>query len=385
MTGLDWIIVALVALLALYGFAQGFIVGALTLAGFGGGAFLGSRLGPELLSEGARSPYAPLLALAGAVLGGALLAAGLEGLGRRVRGVLVLPGLGVLDGLLGAVLSGIVALGLAWVVGAVALQTPGAQELRRAVQRSAVLSRLNDVLPPGRVLNALARFDPLPGLRGPSPNVGAPPSRAAVARDRDVRAAAASVVQVRGTACGLGVTGTGWVAPGGLVVTNAHVVAGQDDTVVRVGGGGRAPPARAVAFDPRDDVAVLRVGGLAARPLRLAEDPPPGRTGAILGFPLDGPYDVRPARIGLTRTVRTQDAYGRGPVRRTLTTLRGLVRSGNSGGPVVGRDGRVLTTVFAATTGDGPRGGYGVPNAVTRRALDGIRGDERVSTGPCAR
>jgi uncharacterized membrane protein required for colicin V production len=383
MTGLDWIIVALVALLAFYGFAQGFIVGALTLVGFGGGAFLGSRLGPELLSGGARSPYAPLFALAGAVLGGALLAAGLEGLGRRVRGALVLPGLGVVDGLLGAVLSGIVGLGFAWVVGAVALQAPGATDLRRAVQRSEVLSRLNDVLPPRRVLNALARFDPLPGLAGPSPNVGRPPSRAAVVRDPQVRAAAASVVQVRGTACGLGVTGSGWIAGDGLVVTNAHVVAGQDDTGVRVAGRGPVLDARAVAFDPRNDVAVLRVAGLSAPRLRLAGDPAPGRTGAILGFPLDGPYDVRPSRIGLTRTVRSEDAYGRGPVRRTLTTFRGLVRSGNSGGPVVGRDGRVLTTIFAAATGAGPRGGYGVPNEVVAEALAGARG--AVSTGPCAR
>jgi S1-C subfamily serine protease len=382
MTGLDWIIVALVALLAVYGFAQGFIVGALTLVGFTGGALLGSRLGPELLGASAASPYAPLFALGGAVLGGALLAFGLETVGRRVRGALVLPGLGVLDGLLGAVLSGVVGLALAWVVGAVALQTPGARELRGQVQRSEILQRLNDVLPPRRVLNTLARFDPFPRFAGPNANVARPPSRSVVARDPQVRAAAASVVRLRGTSCGLGVTGTGWAAGDGLVVTNAHVVAGQTDTVAQTGGDGPELSTVPVAFDPRNDVAVLRVEGLDAPPLRLARESDPGRVAAILGFPLDGPYDVRPARIGLTRTVLAQDAYGAGPVRREMTTLRGTVRSGNSGGPVVGRDGRVLTTVFAAATGDGPRRGYGVPNDLVRRALRGAGG--RVGTGPCA-
>jgi S1-C subfamily serine protease len=95
---------------------------------------------------------------------------------------------------------------------------------------------------------------------------------------------------------------------------------------------------------------------------------------------LAGPFDLRSARLGATRKVVSSDAYGRGPVERSITSLRGLVRPGNSGGPVVDEDGRVATTVFAATT-SGPRGGYGVPNTVVRRALDGLGGP--VSTGPC--
>ena len=154
MTGVDWIILAFVTLLALFGYGQGFVVGALSLAGFALGAFLGSRLGPALLAEGSRSPYAPVFALGGAVLVGGVFAFGLETVGRTLRSALVVPGLGVLDGLLGAVLSACVGLGLAWVVGAVALQTPGARELRRDVQRSEILSRLyNDVSPRRAVLN----------------------------------------------------------------------------------------------------------------------------------------------------------------------------------------------------------------------------------------
>ena len=382
MTALDWIIVSVVTLLALYGYGQGFVVGALSLAGFAGGAFAGSRLGPALLDEGARSPYAPLFALGGAVLIGGMAAVLLETVGRQLRRGMVIPGLGILDGILGAVLSACLGLGLAWIFGAVALQTPGARTLRDDIQRSEILKRLNDTLPPsGPLLNALARFDPLPEIRGPRAEV-APPD-AAIARDPEVRAAAPSVVRLRGTACGLGVEGSGWVAAENVIVTNAHVVAGQDDTVVEVGGEPPRYEARAVHVDAKNDLAVLRVTGLPAPALELAPDPGAGTSGAILGYPQNGPYDVRAARLGPTRQVLSQDAYGRGPVRRTMTALRGLVRSGNSGGPVVGGDGRVLTTVFAATTGGGRRGGYGVPNATVRRALASL-GQETVSTGPCA-
>ncbi len=381
MTGVDWIIVAFVTLLALFGYGQGFLVGALSLAGFALGAFLGSRLGPELLSEGSRSPYAPVFALGGAILVGGLLALALETVGRALRSVIVIPGVGLLDHLGGAILSGIVGLGLAWVFGAVALQTPGARSLRGDVQRSEILSRLYATFPPADLLNLLARFDPFPQIQGPAPGVSAPDR--AIARDADVRSAARSVVRITGTACGLGVAGTGWVARDGLVVTNAHVVAGQDDTVVQVGGDGPRLDADAVAYDPRNDVAVLRVEGLDAPALSLVGDPSPGTGGAILGFPENGPYDVRAARVGATTDVRSQDSYGRGPILRPMTLVRGLVRSGNSGGPVVDGSGRVLTTVFAATVGARPRGGYGVPNRIVRRALAGA--GEGVGTGPCAR
>jgi S1-C subfamily serine protease len=381
MTGLDWIIAAFTVLLALYGAVQGFLVGALTLAGFAAGAFAGSRLAPLVLSEGSSSPYAPLMALVGAVLLGALLASGLGGLGERLRAAVLITGAGALDAVLGAVLSACVALALVWVSGAVALQTPGARELRRDIQRSAVLRRLNDVLPPsGPIIKSLARFDPFPSIEGPPARL--PPPRAAIARDPDVEAASASVVRVTGTACGLGVEGSGWVAGPGLVVTNAHVVAGQDDTQVQVRGEPPELSARAVAFDARNDVAVLRVDGMDAPALSLRREPRPGAQAAILGFPRNGPYDVRAGRVGRTETAISSDAYGRGPVTRRITVLRGLVRPGNSGGPMVDAAGRVVTTVFASAR-SGPPAGYGVPNDVVRAALGRARGP--VSTGPCTR
>jgi S1-C subfamily serine protease len=137
-----------------------------------------------------------------------------------------------------------------------------------------------------------------------------------------------------------------------------------------------------VFFDPRNDLAVLRVAGLDAPSLPLAASARAGASAAILGFPLNGPYDVQSARVGATRQVASQDAYGRGPVQREITTVRGLVRSGNSGGPVVDSRGRVVGTVFAAAT-NGPQGGYAVPNDLVRAALSQAGGT--VSTGPCTR
>jgi Trypsin-like peptidase domain/Colicin V production protein len=378
MTGLDWLIVGIVAVLALFGWAQGFVAGALALVGFAVGAFLGTRLGPLVLHGGRASPWAPAFGLIGALIAGAVLALGFEGVGARLRGRLRSSAAAAVDGVLGASLTACVGLGVCWVLGAIALTSGG--ELRRDVQRSAILQRLNDVLPPtSGLVGALARLDPFPRIDGPEARV-APPQASAARGDR-VAAAAASVVKVLGTACGLGVEGSGWVAGPGIVVTNAHVVAGQRDTRVLPRGEGSGRDAIALVFDPRNDVAVLRVPGLSAPALRLSADPAAGTSGAILGFPNNGPYTVRAARLGQTRDVITQDAYGRGPVRRTITSLRGRVRPGNSGGPVVDRRGRVLTTVFAATT-SGPRGGFGVPAAVVRDALR--RASRPVSTGACA-
>jgi Trypsin-like peptidase domain/Colicin V production protein len=381
-TAIDWIIVAFVALMAVWGYLQGLIVGALSLAGFAGGAVVGSRVGPQVLEEGSSSPYAPVFALLGALLVGGILASALEVLGFRLRHRLGAR-LGVLDGLGGAALVAALGLGLAWIGGAVALQTPGARDLREPIQRSAILTELNRHLPPsGGIIQALARFDPFPQIEGPDPGVG--PPNAAIARDPQVARASRSVVKVLGTACGLGVQGSGWLAGHGVVVTNAHVVAGQDDTTAQLGGEGPSENAEAIWFDPRNDLALLRVPALAGRPsLRIRANAPQGTAAAILGFPENGPYDVRPARLGLTSEVLTQDAYGRGPIRRQITSLRGLVRSGNSGGPVVDASGRAVATIFAAGVSDGGRTGFAVPDSLVRDALN--RAGPSVDTGPCAR
>jgi S1-C subfamily serine protease len=382
-TTIDLLIVAFTVLLAIYGYVQGFIVGALSLVGFAIGALLGTRLAPLILNEGARSPYAPLLGLLGALLAGGVLASGLEGVGTRVRSTLRLPGLRTIDGLLGAVLTACVGLGIAWIVGAVALQSAHSAPLRQDIQSSAILTELDQLLPPsGPILDALARIDPLPSVRGPAANVP-PPSRG-VLRRPGVRAAARGVVRVYGTACGLGVEGSGWVAAPGIVVTNAHVVAGESDTAIQVGGVGPGRPAEVIGFDPHDDVAILRVAGLSAPVLRFAPNPQARVGAAILGYPLDGSFNAEPARLGQTSTVSTENAYGVGHVVRTITALRGQVRPGNSGGPLVDSNGRVLATVFAALTATARPGGFAVPNSVVRSQLSkALQQRGPVATGHC--
>lgn len=381
MTRLDWLILIFSVLIAIFGYRRGFIVAALSFGGFAIGAFLGTRLGPLLLSRGNSSPYAPAFGLFGALLAGAIFAAGFESVGLRIRRIIVLPGLGLIDGALGALLSAALGLAIAWFFAAIVLQTLPTARLRADIQRSVILRELNQLLPPsGSILNVLVSLDPLPSIAGPLPGVGPPP--ALIAKDPGIRAASRSVVRVLGTACGLEIEGSGWVADPGVVVTNAHVVAGEQDTTVEIEGRGPTLSAYAIAFDPTNDVAVLRVPGLSLPSLTLADNPPAGSAGAILGYPEDGPFDALPGRIGTTQNIITDNAYGQGPVSRLLTPLRGRVRPGNSGGPVVDNEGRVLTTVFASTTGSGPSGGYGVANATVAQVLAGA--GRMVGTGECS-
>jgi S1-C subfamily serine protease len=382
-TALDWVIVGFTVLLAFYGYLQGFIVGALSLVGFALGAFLGTRLAPLLLSQGARSPYAPLFGLLGALLTGGVFASGLEGLGARVRSALRIPGLRTVDGLLGAALTACVGLGIAWIIGAVALNASGSPPLRADIQDSTILRALDRILPPyGPILDALARFDPLPSVRGPAADVPAPTRR--ILASPGVLTARRSVVRVFGTACGLGVEGSGWVAAPGLVITNAHVVAGETDTEVQIGGDGTGLPAQAISFDPRNDLAILRVGGLPLPALRMARAPRTGSAAAILGYPRDGPFDAEPGRLGQTETVETQNAYGEGHVLRSIVALRGKVRPGNSGGPMIDDNGQVVATVFAALTGTPRAGGFAVPNTLVRSELKTAESHmTQVGTGAC--
>jgi S1-C subfamily serine protease len=375
---LDWAILAFTFALALWGYRQGLIVGALTLLGFSAGAFLGSRVGPLLLTKGSHSPYAPLCAALGALLVGALMAVTVESFALGLREKVVRrPFLNAADGAGGAALIASVALGLAWVFGAVLLHAPATAQLRADIQQSLILRSLNDVLPPsGPLLNALDRVDPAPTVLGPAAPV-APPN-AKIASDTDVLNAGDSVVRVLSTACGLGIEGSGWAVEPEVVVTNAHVIAGADDTTVTTQDGAELE-ATPIYYEPRQDLALLRVGS-ALPTLPISAKRREGEDGAVLGYPENGPYSLAPARIGETRETVSEDSYGNGPVERTIVAMSGSVRSGNSGGPLVDSRGAVVGTVFAATT-SGPRGGFAIPAEQVRDALKGA-GDE-VDTGAC--
>ena len=381
MTVLDWAIIAFTLALALWGYRQGLIVGVLTLGGFAVGAFLGSRLGPLVLSQGSDSPYAPLCGAIGALLVGALAAVTLEGIALALRRrVIRHPVMHHADGAGGAALIGAVALGLAWIFGAVALHAPGTTQLRADVQDSVILRELDHVLPPtGGVLNVLDRVDPAPSITGPATPTARPDRK--IAENPRVVDAGGSVVRVLSTACGLGIEGSGWAVRPNLIVTNAHVVAGADDTTVTTQSGVELD-ATAVYYQPEDDLALLRIDSKLPT-LPISSERQVGAGAAVLGFPENGPYTVTPARIGETRDTISEDSYGRGPIERTITALGGDVRSGNSGGPLVDGHGRVVGVVFAATTA-GPAGGFAIPAEQVREAI-GRAGAGEVDTGACTR
>src|SRR4051812_25407898 len=376
MTKVDLIALGFVALTAFIGWKKGLLSSALSVAGIIFGAWLGSRVAPALLQGGTSSPYTPLAALAGAAVGAILLETLGTLAGTSLRSRIRKPRVTTFDSLGGLALGGLAGLAIVWVLGAVALLLPGQADLRHGAQKSAVLRRLNEGVSPEKVLNALARIDPFPAIAGPAAPRTPPDPRLAGAPG--VRKAGPSVVRVLGTACGVGVEGTGWTARANLVVTAAHVVAGQEDTTVELQTGAHLP-ADVVAFDTRNDIAVLHVDDLGLRPLALTS----AKTGtpvAVLGFPENGPFTATPARVGRTSVVLAEDAYGRGPVTRAITSLGGRVRHGDSGAPAVDAHGAVESTVFAARLRS--VGGYGVPDDIVRAALNSSDGP--VSTGQCA-
>ncbi len=362
MAVLDFVVLAVVAVTAIGGFRRGLVAGVLSLGGLVAGAIIGAKLAPGLVG-GDETRFVPLVALIGAAMGAALGQFVGVLLGRAARGALVIGPVRPLDSAGGGVLGAATGLALCWALGAVLLYLPGQTDLRHYAQESVILSRLNDEFPPARLIDALERIDPLAAIAGPEATVDPPDPT--LARAPAVGAASRSVVRVLGLACGLGLEGSGWIAAPGIVITNAHVVAGIDQPRVDRSDGD-FHTATVVSFDVKNDVAVLSVPGLRGKPLRMVEAER-GTAAVLLGFPENGPLAAIPARVGRTLGLFAKDAYGRYPVSRRVTLVRGSIRPGNSGGPVVDAQGRVLTTAFAERSEGG--GGYGVPNEAVRRAL----------------
>jgi uncharacterized membrane protein required for colicin V production len=376
----DWVAIVIVLLAAAGGMRRGLVLSAFSLVGLAVGAYVGSRIAPHVLHGGSTSTWTPVAGLVGAVVGAMLLQFGALVAGSFIRGGLRVTPLRLIDTAGGLLLGAATGLAIVWVGASVALLSQGETRLRQEVERSAIVKQLDAALPPRTLLNLLARIDPFPSIVGPrAPSL--PPGKG-VLRDPSIHAAATRVVKVLGTACDAGVEGTGWIAGRGLVVTAAHVVAGESHTSVRIPGD--ELPSRladVVVFDVHNDIAVLHVAGVNLRPLPMT-DPRPGASVAILGYPLDGGLTATPGRIGRTATVLTQDALGRGPVARTITAVAGRVQHGDSGGPAVDAAGRVQSTIFAARLRSSS--GYGVPPSVLRKDLERA-GRQPVSTGACAR
>ena len=374
---IDLIVIAWVVVSALLGARRGLVANVLGLAGFAVGALIGARIAPHLLSGGSSSTWLPFASMIGALVGGSI-AQGLTGSAAALlRGRLLRGPLRMVDTAGGLFVGALLGLAVAWLAAVVALAQPDLG-LRRDVQGSTVLPALMREVPADEVLNALARFDPLPVIPSIADRA-LPPPDPSVLRSPAARRDQRSVMRIEGVACGLNIQGSGWVVRPGIVATNAHVVAGEDGAEVEVPGGPTLP-GTPIAVDPANDVALLRVPGLHTPPLPVATHSASGDAVVLIGYPENGPLTAVPGRAGAPVTALAPDAYGRHIHPRTVVPLRGVLRHGDSGGPVVNRAGRVVAMMFAADEGAGVAGGFGVPLDAIEAALHHTR---HVDTGPC--
>jgi uncharacterized membrane protein required for colicin V production len=340
------------------GFRNGAVVGVLSLFGFFTGAILGAQLagplGDHLAHGRAQVPVAIIcvlfLAMVGQLLGtwigGHLKARVVRNTGGRQ-----------VDAGVGSVLGVFSVLLVSWMV-AVPLASSPYPDLASEATGSSIVRGVNDVMPDGmRALYSKLRIfldqSGFPPVFGDLPSttivsVAPPPSLSPAVRQR-VTVAARSTFKIYGQAesCGRGIEGSGFVVSPDHIMTNAHVVAGTNQVGVLVASG-RQLPATVVLYDSKRDVAILDVPGLNAAPLKFT--PTPAATGdpaVVLGYPEDGPLDIRTARVRARAMVSGSDIYGNSGVRREVYSIRSLVRSGNSGGPLLADDGTVLGVVFA--------------------------------------
>jgi S1-C subfamily serine protease len=373
----DLIVIAWVAVSAVLGARRGLVANVLGLAGFAIGAIVGARIAPHLLSGGSSSTWLPFASMIGALVGGSIAQGVTGSVAELLRGKLVRGPLRLVDTAGGLFVGALLGLAVAWLAAVVALAQPGLG-LRRDVQGSTVLPALMREVPADEVLNALARFDPLPVIPSIADRA-LPPPDPSVLRSPAARGDQRSVVRIEGVACGLNIQGSGWVVRPGIVATNAHVVAGENGAEVEVPGGPTLP-GTPIAVDPANDVALLRVPGLHTPPLPVAKRSPSGDAVVLIGYPENGPLTAVPGRAGAPVTALAPDAYGRHIHPRTVIPLRGVLRHGDSGGPVVNRAGRVVAMMFAADEGAGVAGGFGVPLDAIEAALHHTG---HTDTGPC--
>ncbi|WP_422772215.1 MarP family serine protease [Plantactinospora sp. WMMC1484] len=391
MSVVDVVLVLLMLLFAISGYRQGFVIGLLSFTGFFGGALIGLQLGPLLAEQFSSSSTRVVVALV-SIFGLALLGQALAGwLGSHLRHAITSRAGRTADDIGGAVVSLLAVLLVAWLV-AVPLASSSLPWLASAVRNSALLTVVDRVLPPEAQALSKALRDTVDTRGFPDVFGGLTPTRSrevaspdpALAGSQVVVNGRRSVVKVLGRApsCSRRIEGSGFVYAEDRVMTNAHVVAGTRTVWVELDGDRRN--ARVVVYDPERDLAVLYVPGLEAPAMPFAAAEADIEDDAIvLGFPLDGPYNAQPARIRDVGEIAGPDIYESGRVNREIYTIRGLVRSGNSGGPLVARDGQVLGVIFAAAADD-PNTGFAVTADEARSTAEtGLERTRVTSTGAC--
>ena len=393
---LDLLLVVLLLSYAVTGYRQGLVVSVLSLAGFLTGGALAMWLLPIGIGAWDDLQGSPLLRSVVLIAGVFVLASAGQAIavtfGGRLRSRLRVKPAQRFDSVLGAVAVVVSASVLVWFI-AGALRGGAPAPIAKAIGESRVLRSIDSVVPPGtsrlfagfrEVLDREGFPRVFEGLEAERIAPVDPPDDS-VAQSSGVRAAASSVIKITGvaTSCNRGQEGSGWVVARDRVVTNAHVVAGMERATVRIHGTGRSYPGRVVVFDARRDLAVLAVPDLPADPLPQGPDLERGDSGVVAGFPLDGPYQLDAARVREVVDARGSDIYGRPGTSREVYSLYAKVRPGNSGGPLLSTDGRVVGVIFAKSLDDDSTG-YALTMDEAAPVLDAATSASTpVDTGAC--
>lgn len=370
------ILLALAAVwFAVIGYRQGFVVGVLSVMGFLSGGLVAVLLLPPLWSKLTdNTPPGTLGAVAAVVI--VIVCASIgqaftTHLGNKLRRYITWSPARALDATGGALVNVVAMLLVAWLIGS-ALATTSLPTLGKEVRSSSVLQGVSRAMP-GQAGTWFTGFGTVLAQNGfpqvfspftSEPITNVPPPDPSLAVSPAVAEAKRSIVKVTGTApsCGKSLEGTGFVFSRGRVMTNAHVVGGVSDPTVQVGGEGRLHEAVVVLYDWERDIAVLDVPGLKAPALEFAPgDATTGDDAVVAGFPENGGFDARSARVRGRVQANGPDIYHRGTVRRDVYSLYATVRQGNSGGPLLTPDGRVFGVIFAKSLED-PDTGYALTN-----------------------
>lgn len=374
---------------AISGYWQGFIAGAFATVGLLVGGIFGIWVTPQVLGSGGSSLLVPMGALFIVMLSASFGQAFFQFVGRRVRAMVRWQPVRAVDAVGGAALSVSAVLVVAWVLGTAVTgsQLPGISPM---VRDSRVLTTVNGVMPQG-AHELLRSFDRVVGASvfprylepfAPERIVEVEPPPTGIAAKPAIRQARKSVFKIRSAnRCNQGVEGTGFLYAPHRIMTNAHVVAGVTDPQVWVKGQGR--PATVVYYNSDLDIAVLSVD-FTGPTLELDQTATSGDPGVMLGFPNDGPFKAQAVRVRAEQRLRSPDIYGRGSVMREVFSLRGRVQPGNSGGPVVSTNGKVVGVIFAASVSDKTTGYALTARQVAQAAAAGMQSEQQVSSGNCA-
>ncbi|MFD3480281.1 MarP family serine protease [Streptomyces sp. NPDC058695] len=398
MNVLDILLLVAAVWFAIVGYRQGFVVGILSVIGFLGGGLVAVYVLPAIWSavtdEAKVSTTAAVVAVIVVIVCASVGQAFTTHLGNKLRRYITWSPARALDATGGAVVNVVAMLLVAWLIGS-ALAGTTLPTLGKEVRNSKVLLGVSRALPTqantwfADFSSALAQ-NGFPQVFSPfsnEPITEVQPPDPKLANSPVVQTAKRSIVKVTGQApsCGKVLEGSGFVFADRRVMTNAHVVGGVDEPNVQIGGEGRMYAAKVVLYDWKRDIAVLDVPTLKAPPLQFTSTDAERGAGAIVaGFPENGAYDVRPARVRGRITANGPDIYHRGTVQRDVYSLYATVRQGNSGGPLLTPEGKVYGVVFAKSL-DSAKTGYALTRDEISQDIDrGRTANQQVGSDNCA-